>query len=137
MTSEGTIEHDGIVQRSDSQSVTVKIASTTACSGCHAVDYCTLSQTEEKIIDVRGYYDVVPGDRVTVLMKKTAGYSALLFGYLLPLAIMVIMLIILTSLKMTELTSGALSIGSLIPYYLLLFAFRKQINKKFTFTIKV
>jgi sigma-E factor negative regulatory protein RseC len=137
MASEGTIEHDGIVQRSDTKSVTVKISSASACSGCHAGNSCTLSQTEEKIIDVPGYYNVSPGDTVTVLMKKTMGYSAVFLGYLFPLVLVVIMLIILTSLKLPEFVAGAASVSVLIPYYLILFLFRKQISKKFTFTIKV
>jgi sigma-E factor negative regulatory protein RseC len=137
MVSTGIIEHDGIVQRSDDKSVTVKISSASACSGCHAGNSCTLSRTEEKIVDIQGYYKVAPGDKVTVLMKKTIGYSAVILGYLSPLILVMIMLIILTSLQLPELIAGAISIGILIPYYLLLFLFRQQISKKFTFTIKV
>ncbi len=136
MTSSGTIEHDGIVQRSDNKSVTVKISSASACAGCHAENACTLSQTEEKIVEVPGYYKVEPGDKVTVLMKQAMGYSALFFGYLSPLILVVIALIVLTSLNVPEIWAGTGSIGMLIPYYLILYLFRKQLNKKYTFTIK-
>jgi len=136
MTATKNIEHDGTVQRSDNKSVTVKISSASACAGCHDGASCSISRTEEKIVQVAGYYNVNPGDRVTVLMKKTLGYSAVFLGYIMPLLLVIIMLIILTSLEVPELTAGAGSVGILIPYYLILFLFRNQVNKKFTFTIK-
>lgn len=132
----GTIEHDGVVQRSDNKSVTITISSASACSGCRAENSCSLSQKEEKIVVVQGYYNVGPGDRVKVLMKKTMGYSALFYGYISPLILVIMMLVILSSLKVPEIAAGAGSIGILLPYYLILFLFRKQISKKFTFTIK-
>ncbi len=136
MSSAGYIEHDGIVQSSDNQSVTIKITSASACSGCHAGKYCNISQTEEKIINVPGSYNVAQGDNVTVLMKETMGYSAVFLGYLFPLILVVTMLIILTSLQIPELVAGAVSAAILLPYYLILIILKKQINQKFTFTIK-
>ena len=132
-----TIDHTGIVKKSDNESVTVLITSRSACSGCHAEGSCALSDTEEKIIEVRGRYNVREGDTVTVIMKQSEGFTALFFGYLLPLIIVVISLIILSSLSYPELTSGLLSISSLLPYYLVLYFFRKRINDKFKFSLKI
>jgi sigma-E factor negative regulatory protein RseC len=132
----GTIEHDGIVQKSDNKSVTVRISSASACSGCHAEGSCTLSGIEEKIIEVSGSYNVDPGDNVTVLMKQSMGYAALLLGYVFPMILVVALLIILVSSSVPELTAGLGSIAALVPYYLVLWFFRKRISKKFTFTIK-
>jgi sigma-E factor negative regulatory protein RseC len=92
---------------------------------------------EEKIIEVTGRYDVRPGDRVTILMKQSMGYAALLLGYLLPLISVVTVLIILVAMEVPELPAGLLSLGILIPYYIILFFFRKRVNEKFTFTLKV
>lgn len=132
----GSISHDGIVQKTDSNSVIVRILSSPACSGCHAEGFCSLSGKEEKTIQVAGRYNVEIGATVTVLMKRSMGYSALLLGYVLPLFVLVIMLVILISLSVSELTAGLLSLLALIPYYLTLYFFRKRINNKFTFTIK-
>lgn len=130
------IEHDGIVQGSGNDSVTVRISSASACSGCHAEGSCTMSGKEEKIIDVTGSYNVSPGDKVTVLMQQSAGFTALLLGYIIPLVLVVTLLVILISASVNELTAGLCSIGILIPYYLTLRLFRDRIGKKFTFTIK-
>lgn len=133
----GIINHEGIVQRIEDTSVIVSISSSTACSGCHAEGSCNMAGKEEKIIEVTGRYDVLPGDRVTILMKQSMGYAALLLGYLLPLVSVVTVLIVLVALEVPELPAGLLSLGILIPYYIILFFFRRRVNEKFTFTLKV
>jgi sigma-E factor negative regulatory protein RseC len=133
----GTIDHEGIVQKKDSKSVSVIITAVSACSGCHAEGSCTLSGKEEKIIDIEGSYDVIPGDKVTILMKQSMGYAALLLGYVFPVIAVILVLILMISLKVPELYAGLSSIAILIPYYIVLFFSRNGINKKFTFTLKV
>jgi Positive regulator of sigma E activity len=135
-TKSNTIGHDGIVQKSDNNSVTVKILSESACSGCHAEGVCSLSGKEEKIVVVSGVYNVSPGDNVTVLMEQSTGYAAVILGYVLPVILVISVLIILASLSDSELTAGIGSIAMLIPYYFILWLFRRRISKKFTFTIK-
>jgi positive regulator of sigma E activity len=131
----GSIEHEGIVKSSDNKSVTVSIISSSACSGCHAESICSLSGREEKIVEIPGKYDVSPGENVKVLMKQSSGYSAVFLGYGLPLILVVSMLIILVSFSIPELSAGLGAIAVLIPYYLILYFFRKRINRKFTFTL--
>jgi positive regulator of sigma E activity len=131
-----TIEHEGIVQKSDNDSVTVSIISSAACSGCHAEGICSLSGKQEKIIEISGDYQVQPGDFVIVQMKQSTGHIAVFFGYLMPLILLVAILIILISLSVSELTAGLGALAILIPYYLILYVFRNRISKKFTFTLK-
>jgi len=132
----GNIEHAGVVQKSDANSVIVRILSETACAGCHAGESCSLSGVKEKMVEVNGNYNVSPGDNVTVLMKKSMGFTALFLGYVLPLIIFILILIILISLPLSELAAGLGSIGFLGIYYLLLYFFREKIRNKFIFTIK-
>lgn len=132
----GSIEHEGIVQKSDSGSVVVRISSASACSGCHAEKSCNISGDKEKLIEVQGSYDLSPGDNVTVLMKKSMGYAAVLLGYVFPLILVVIMLIILFELQVPEIVAGLGSLAVLIPYYLILYLSRNRLSNKFTFTIK-
>ena len=139
MTNSGNqviINYEGIVQRKEDNKVFVAITSTSACSGCHAEGSCTMSGKEEKIIEVSGKYNVNNGDQVTILMKQSMGYSALFLGYVLPVIAVVTVLITLISFRIPELTSGLASLSVLIPYYIILFFFRKTINEKFSFTLK-
>ena len=133
----GIIDHEGIVQRTGNNSVFVSISSASACSGCHAEGSCSMSGKEEKIIEIRGAYNVKPGDQVTILMKQSMGYSALFLGYIFPVIAVIGVLITLSSLKVPELKSGLASIAILIPYYTILYFLRKRLDEKFTFTLKV
>lgn len=131
----GSIKHEGIVLKIEKDAVFVCISSISACSGCQAAGSCSMSEQEEKIIEVSGSFNVKPGDKVTVLMKQSMGYAALLFGYLLPLISVIAVLMIAESMKVQELFAGLISISILIPYYLILFILRKRVNKKFTFSL--
>jgi sigma-E factor negative regulatory protein RseC len=91
---------------------------------------------EEKIIDVQVKYNVVPGDTVTVLMQQSMGYKAIALSYLIPVLVVIVSLVVLVSLDIPELTAGLISIGVLLPYFLVLFLLRRRINRIFTFTLK-
>jgi sigma-E factor negative regulatory protein RseC len=134
--SKGIVNHEGIVQTVDEKHLIVSISTSSACSGCNAEGSCNLTGKKEKIIEVSGRYNVKPGDLVTILMKQSMGYAALYLGYLIPLISVVLCLILLISLKMSELSAGLISLGILIPYYIIIYHFRRQINEKFTFTLK-
>jgi len=135
--SSNIINHEGIVLSNNGGTVIISISSASACSGCHAEGSCNLSGKEEKIIEVRGKYDVKSGERVTILMKQSMGYTALFLGYLFPGIAVVGVLITMISIKVPELFAGLISLAILLPYYTLLFFIRERINKKFTFTLKV
>jgi sigma-E factor negative regulatory protein RseC len=132
----GTICHDGTVKKVDDNSVLVSIISVSACSGCHAEGICGLSGKEEKTIDVKGKYNVSPGDKVTILMEQSTGYKAVVLSYLIPLVIVITSLVGLNSFSVSELTAGLVSILLLGPYFFILYLFRKKINRSFTFTLK-
>jgi sigma-E factor negative regulatory protein RseC len=133
----GIIHHEGIVQENSGKSVLVTITPSTACSGCHAKGSCNVTGGEKKIISVDGSYDVKPGDSVVVQMKESMGYTALILGYILPFVSVMATLIILIAIGFSELTAGLISLAILLPYYMILFLFRKRVNEKFTFTLKV
>jgi sigma-E factor negative regulatory protein RseC len=131
------IRHTGIVQKSDNESVTVLITAESACKGCHAEGSCNLSGKEEKIVEVKGFYNVKEGDTVTVSMKQSTGFKALFLGYILPLLIVLTFLILFAYIGYSELAAGLLSLSSLLPYYLVLYFARKKINDKFIFSLKI
>ncbi|MBK8883522.1 MAG: SoxR reducing system RseC family protein [Bacteroidales bacterium] len=132
-----TFCHKGIVQKIENKSVLVVITAHSACSGCHAAEACTMTGKEEKIIEVKGLYNVKPGDEVTIFMKQSNGYLAVLLAYVIPLVTILFSLIIFLTLKMPELTAGLLSLIMLIPYFTILYLFRNRINERFIFTLNV
>lgn len=134
--SKGIIQHDGTVKKVDGNSVLVTITSNASCSGCHAEGLCGISGKVEKIIDIRGSYNVSPGDPVTVLMDQSTGFKAVALSYMVPLVIVLTGLFIFNSLSFNELTAGLVSIMLLVPYFFILYLFRKKINRSITFKLK-
>lgn len=132
----GTIQHEGTVQKVGSDSVVVDITSVSACSGCHAEGFCSLSDKKEKSVKIAGSYNVAPGERVTVVMNESTGFRAVILSYVIPLFILLFAIVILTSLSVNELTAGLISIAVLVPYFIILYFVRHRIDRSFFFTLK-
>ena len=130
-----TINHEGIVKKCDNNFVTVQITSETACSGCRAKGVCSLSKNNT--IDIEGNYSLNVGDSVIVQMEKSMGYSAVVLGYLIPLIVVMATLIIALALQVKESHAGIIALLSIFPYYFFLFLYKKKIDKKFVFSLKV
>lgn len=130
-----TICHKGTVIKNEYRSVLVSVTARSACSGCHAEGSCSLLGSEERVIELTGFHKVKPGDEVNVYMQQASGFSAVLLAYLLPLVVVILSVIILSLAGSSELAAGLLSIAMLIPYFSILFLFRKRINEKFIFTL--
>jgi positive regulator of sigma E activity len=130
------IQHDGIVKKVDTNTITVTLPTSCACSGCHAEALCNLSRKQDKSIEINGNYNVSPGDQVTVLMKQSMGYRAVVLGYLIPLFLVVSGLSVMISLGIQELIAGLGSLAILVLYFMVLHIFREQISRSFTFSIR-
>lgn len=131
-----SIMHDGVVQAVGNNKIVVRITAAPDCAGCHASGVCGFAGREEKIIDISGNYDVKPGENVTVMMQKSMGFKAVLLSYMIPFILVMAALIVLVSLSVSELTAGLVSISVLVPYFLILYFFRKRIDRNFIFTLK-
>ena len=131
------IKHDGIVTKIDDRNVYVSIVTQSACSSCHAKGACNITELKNEIIEVvktQGK-EYNPGDRVQVYMEKSLGTKAVFLGYLLPFLLVLATLIIMLSLTSNQGLAGLVSLGVLIPYYLILYAKRKVMKKTFVFKI--
>jgi positive regulator of sigma E activity len=116
-------------------SVQVKILSSSACAQCHARGMCVALEMEEKIINAvpESRDPLQMGDTVVVMMEEKMGWKAIFYGFFLPLVVMVAVLFVSYALGSGEIHAALYGIGSLIPYYLLLYVFRKKIEKDFIF----
>jgi len=132
-----SIEHKGLIERINGNSLYVKILSQSACQACHAKGACSLSESREKEVEVQNYkgeYKI--GESVRLVMSRSNGYSALLIGYVIPFLLVFLTLIITTLSGMTELKAGLLSLVVLFPYYLIIYLSRNNIRKKFEFSVR-
>lgn len=77
-----------------------------------------------------GKSDLKIGDEVQVRINPSSGYKAVAFLYLLPFLLMVCSLLLLLRIGYSEGTSGLISLLVLIPYFGIIFLFRKQLGSQ-------
>ncbi len=133
---ENVIDHEGVIEEIADGIVRVRISSLSACATCHAKGVCSAGNTEEKYIDIPDPgTDYNTGEQVRVSISRHNGFKAVAIGYIYPFILLMISLVTLTFSGVNELHSGLISLGLLIPYYLVIYLFRARINRQFSFKL--
>ncbi|MBR4046151.1 MAG: SoxR reducing system RseC family protein [Alistipes sp.] len=133
----GNIQHDAVVERIEGDKVIVRVEKRGACAGCHAKGICGESGSE-RIIEVRTPYasEFKTGDKVVVaLLKPSMGMTSVVWGYLLPLIVLVAILFGCKSLGVEDGPSALASIVAVALYYVGIYFTRKIFERKIEFTI--
>lgn len=132
------IKHAGVVDGVEAECVRVRILQSSACSACKVAAHCNASETKEKIIDVMdadaSHYQ--KGDQVMVVADTAVGFRASLYGYLLPLILMVVTLVGVLAATHSEGLAAVSALGILMPYYVLLFLMRNKLRNRLSFTLE-
>ena len=133
------IKHLGIVENINGSRLKVKIVQSSACSACSVKGHCSASETKEKIIDVYNKNNVPcqVGERVMIVGTTSMGMKAVLLAFVLPVIVLLLALII--SLKLTggdEAVSALVSLGTLVPYYLIIYICRNRLSRSFMFILE-
>ena len=132
------IQHSGEILEITPEFTTIKIIASSACASCHAKSLCGMSEEQEKIImlptDPYTFYKV--GDTVQVATKMTMGLKAVWISYVVPLAILMILILTLSGVFEKEYLRGLVALGGVALYYLLVWVFRDRLNNEFVFYIK-
>ncbi|HYW96023.1 MAG TPA: SoxR reducing system RseC family protein [Bacteroidales bacterium] len=137
MSTGNAIEHSGVIENVSDDGIRVRFTSVSACAACHAKGVCSASDMEDKEVNVPNTGgDFHTGDAVTVMMKSSLGTKAVLIGYVYPFIILLVVLLILNGIGVPELRSGLISLGTLVPYYLIIYLIRHTIDRSFAFTIR-
>ncbi|MBN2480244.1 MAG: SoxR reducing system RseC family protein [Bacteroidales bacterium] len=131
------IEQQGTVEEVNGHKVLIRIRQLSACGNCHARSFCTLSEMKDKTIEADDSSLVLSaGDTVTVMMKRSMGNKAVLLGYVLPLFLLMITLLLFNALTKEEWIAGFISVAVLLPYYFTLYLLRDRLSNTFTFTLR-
>ncbi|MDR2802435.1 MAG: SoxR reducing system RseC family protein [Prevotellaceae bacterium] len=137
MANTSFIKHRGIVERISSGSITVRIQVTEACAACHAKGFCSISGIAEKRMEIPNTGQAAAlGEEVNVTLRQSSGLSAVGWAYVLPLAVLLVILVFLQWLPLADLYSGAAAVGGVALYYGALYGFRKKWKKKYIFEIE-
>ena len=131
------IEHRGRIESIDANLVRVKIVSNSACSSCSSRKACGMSESAEKIVEVktRSAADFEVGEEVIVTVKRKVGLWAVAVAYVAPLVVLVAVLAGASALGLDEGVAALGSLGGVVIYYLLLWLFGGRISEKVNFNI--
>ena len=132
------IEHTGRILEMTPDFTTVEIVVSSACSSCHAKSLCGMSEDKEKIIMVPTdpYAEYKPGDQVKVKTKMSMGLKAVWISYVIPLAVLMILILSLSSVLESQLLCGLAAIGGVAVYYLVIWLLRGRLQNEFSFYIE-
>ena len=84
------IEHSGVVERTERDTVYVRITSHSACGSCKAREACGLAEAQDKIVAVKSpdAAQFAVGEQVIVGVRRSAGAVAVILAYVGALAVL-------------------------------------------------
>ncbi len=132
------ITHKGKITEITPDFTTVEIIASSACSSCHAKGLCGMSEEQEKIImlPTDPYATHQIGDEVEICTKMTMGLKAVWISYVIPLAVLMILILSLSGIFENEALRGLAAIAGVGVYYFIIWIFRDRLKNEFTFYIK-
>ena len=138
MAKKDEIRHSGRILEVTPDFTTVQIVVSSACASCHAKSMCGMSEDEEKVIMVPTdpYAGHKVGDEVQVMTKMTMGLKAVWISYVIPLAVLMVLILSLSPVIASELLLGFVAIAGVALYYLGIWLFRDRLSNEFVFYIK-
>ena len=138
MAKKNEIRHTGKIIEITPEYTTVEIVVSSACSSCHSKALCGMSEDKEKVImvptDPYALHKV--GDEVEVMTKMSMGMRAVWISYVIPLAVLMILILTLSGVFEKEYLRGLVAIGGVALYYFIVWLFRDRLNNEFIFYIK-
>ena len=138
MSKKDEIAHEGRIVEINPEFTTVEILSSSACASCHAKGLCGMSEEEKKLIMVPTdpYTVYEEGEIVDVMTKKSMGLKAVWISYVIPLAILLILILSLSPVIGNEAYTGLAAIGGVALYYFIIWLIRDRLENEFVFYIK-
>lgn len=137
MSNDYAVEHQGIVESHEDGKVRVRFIAHPSCSSCHARGACSLSEQDTKYVDAdTAGLDLHVGEEVEIMMEPSMGLRAVLYGYLLPLGVLMATIILVYLLSGSEALSALLGIGVLVPYYAGLYFMNDRLSRSFRFRVR-
>jgi len=134
-----SIRHTGIVVGINESHIKVRIVQTSACAGCKVASRCNASESKVKEVDV---YDddaakgLKVGDSVVVGASRAIAAKAMLYGFGLPLVVMLVAIVVASALTDSETIAALAALSLLVPYYLALYLLNNMIGAKVAFGIE-
>ena len=132
------VSHAGVIDSLQEDRIKVRIVQTSACAACKVASHCNAAESKVKIVDVFGCdtTNYSTGQEVTVWASKDVANKALLLGFGVPFLLLVCVLMIALRLTASEGVAALVALGSLVPYYFVLWLLRDRIQRGISFQIE-
>lgn len=132
------ISHSGIIDSIVGDNVKVRIVQSSACASCQVAGHCNAAESKVKVVNVTGCdtAQYSKGQEVTVWASKDVANRALLLGFGVPFLLLVCVLMLALRLTSDEGIAALVALGSLFPYYILLWMMRDRISRQVSFHIE-
>ena len=132
------ISHSGIIECIVGDTVKVRIVQTSACASCKVAGHCNAAESKVKIVDVKcaDSSSYQTGQSVVVSASKDVANKALLLGFGMPFLLLVCVLMLVLHLTANEGVAALSALGSLLPYYGLLWLLRDRIQSQISFHLE-
>lgn len=132
------IEHSGVVERTERDTVYVRITSRSACGTCKARQACGLAEAQDKIVAVKSpdAAQFAVGEQVIVGVRRSAGAVAVILAYVGALAVLLAVLV--AAIAVLGWSEGRGALAALVAvgvYYCVLWLFRHKIEHTIHFSI--
>ena len=88
------------------------------------------------MLPTSGFDDYKVGDQVKVMTKMSMGLKAVWISYVIPLAVLMILILSLSRVIESEVCRALTAIGGVAVYYLFVWLFRDKLSNEFVFYIK-
>lgn len=123
------LEHIGLVTANQNGRITVSLTGS-GCSACHK-SLCMLGDSKAREVEIpqRGY-PLNIGDEVLVKINPSSGYKAVALLYIIPFLLMFGSLLFMSGIGYSDGISGLTALMMLIPYFIMLYGFRKQLGSQ-------
>ena len=121
------ISHSGIVETVSE-----------GCVACKVSGYCHAAEAKEKIVDVFGCDTAKysTGQKVIVTASTTVARKALVLGFVMPFLLVIGVLVVVLFLTDNEGVAALAALGSLLPYYFLIWLRRDSIQRDISFMLE-
>ncbi len=129
---------EGKIVAISAQTVHVEILLKEACQQCKSKSACMAFNTQERIIDITCYnpQDYQVGEIVDVKMDTVLGFKAVVYAYVLPMVLLLIVMVVGSHFLKHQLWVACWAVLAVVLYYLILYILRRKINQKFKFYIE-
>ena len=137
MAKKNEIVHTGRIVEINPDFTTIEIVVSSACSECHAKGLCGMSEQQDKVIMVPTdpYEARKVGDEVQVKTKMTMGLKAVWISYVIPLAILMILILSLSVVVENEFLRGGIAIAGVGIYYFVIWLLKDRLSDQFEFYV--